>query len=66
MPVHHGGEASLVLPDLSQAQFLGVDGRTLLLFGLLVAVGGLFFGLHIYHQIRRLPGPRSRWRRSRT
>jgi K(+)-stimulated pyrophosphate-energized sodium pump len=53
--VHHGGEASLVLPDLSQAQFMGVNGRILLMFGLLVTVGGLLFGHHIYHQIRRLP-----------
>jgi K(+)-stimulated pyrophosphate-energized sodium pump len=53
--VHHGGEASLVLPDLSQAVFMGVNGRTLLMFGLLVTVGGLFFGHHIYHQIRKLP-----------
>jgi len=53
--VHHGGEASLVVPDLAQAQFLGVSGHTLLLFGLLVAVGGLLFGHHIYHQVRRMP-----------
>ena len=26
---HHGGEASLILPDLGQAKFLGTDGRTL-------------------------------------
>jgi K(+)-stimulated pyrophosphate-energized sodium pump len=55
VPVHHGGEASLVVPDLSQARFLGLTGHTLLMFGLLVAVGGLFLGRHIYHQVRRLP-----------
>jgi K(+)-stimulated pyrophosphate-energized sodium pump len=53
--VHHGGEASLVLPDLSQAMFMGIDGRSLLTFGLLVTVGGLFFGRRIYLQIRKLP-----------
>ncbi len=37
-PAHAGGEASLVLPDLSQARFLGLDGRTLLLFGLIIVV----------------------------
>jgi K(+)-stimulated pyrophosphate-energized sodium pump len=52
---HQGGEASLVLPDLTQGLFLGVTGHTLLLFGLVVAVAGLFFGHHIYHQIRSLP-----------
>ncbi len=31
------------------------SGHSLLLVGLLVAVGGLFFGHHIYHQVRRLP-----------
>jgi K(+)-stimulated pyrophosphate-energized sodium pump len=53
--VHHGGEANLILPDLGQATFLGVSGHTLLLYGLLVCVAGLFFGYHIYHQVRRLP-----------
>jgi K(+)-stimulated pyrophosphate-energized sodium pump len=53
--VHRGGEANLVLPDLGQATFLGVTGHTLLLYGLLVCVAGLFFGYHIYHQVRQLP-----------
>ena len=36
-PRHAGGEAALVLPDLGQATFLGgIDGRTLLLAGLIV------------------------------
>ena len=52
---HAGGEASLVLPDLSQAQFLGTDGHTLLLFGLLVCLAGLLFGLLIMAQIRNMP-----------
>ncbi|HEY8470451.1 MAG TPA: sodium-translocating pyrophosphatase [Longimicrobiales bacterium] len=51
----HGGEASLVLPDLSIASFLGLDGRTLLMLGLLVCLGGLAFGLLIYRQLRSLP-----------
>jgi K(+)-stimulated pyrophosphate-energized sodium pump len=53
--VGHGGEANLILPDLRQATFLGVSGHTLLLYGLLVCVAGLFFGYHIYHQVRNLP-----------
>jgi K(+)-stimulated pyrophosphate-energized sodium pump len=52
---HGGGEASLVLPDLSQARFLGTDGHTLLLFGLLVCMAGLLFGLLIMTQIRKMP-----------
>jgi K(+)-stimulated pyrophosphate-energized sodium pump len=52
---HAGGEAALILPDLGQAQFLGVNGTTLLKFGLLVCVGGLLFGLVIYRQLAALP-----------
>src|SRR6202165_4715565 len=54
-----GGEASLKLPDLSQVQFLGVDGHTLLLFGILFCVFGLIFGLVIYSKLKNLPVHRS-------
>jgi K(+)-stimulated pyrophosphate-energized sodium pump len=55
-PQHAGGEASLVLPDLGQATFLGgIGGRTLLLWGIAVCVLGLLFGLGIYRQLRDLP-----------
>jgi K(+)-stimulated pyrophosphate-energized sodium pump len=50
-----GGEANLKLPDLSQVKFSGVDGHTLLLFGLIVCVLGLLFGLAIYTQLKNLP-----------
>ena len=50
-----GGEASLVLPDFGQVTFLGMDGRALLMAGLLVCVAGLLFGLVIYRQLRALP-----------
>src|SRR5882762_3086860 len=51
-----GGEASLVLPDLSQGTFLGgIGGRALLMWGLIVCVLGLLFGLAIYTQLRNLP-----------
>jgi len=53
---HAGGEASLVLPDLSQATFLGgIGGRALLKWGLVVCALGLLFGLAIYAQLRNLP-----------
>src|SRR5262249_30890851 len=51
----HGGEASLVLPDLKTGSFLGMTGHTLLLGGLVVCVLGLVFGLVIYGQLKRLP-----------
>ncbi len=52
---HGGGEASLVLPDLSQAQFHGTNGHALLTWGLVVCVAGLLFGILIMNQIRRMP-----------
>ncbi|MCL4851072.1 MAG: hypothetical protein KJZ78_06780, partial [Bryobacteraceae bacterium] len=51
-----GGEASLVLPDLDQAVFIGgLGGRTLLGIGMLISILGLLFGLIIYKQLRGLP-----------
>jgi len=52
---HAGGEATLQLPDLGQVDFSGVNGRTLLMWGLLVCVLGLLFGLVIFNQLKRLP-----------
>jgi len=52
----HGGEASLVLPDLRSVTILGGgSGRTLLLLGLVVCVLGIGFGVLTYTQLRRLP-----------
>ena len=50
-----GGEANLKLPDLSQVNFLGVDGHKLLLFGILFCIFGLVFGLVIYTRLKNLP-----------
>ena len=51
-----GGEASLVLPDLHQASFLGgINGHSLLVWGLLICALGLLFGLVIYTQLKNLP-----------
>src|ERR1700722_8529293 len=54
-----GGEANLKLPDLSQVQFLGVDGHKLLLWGILFCILGLIFGLTIYSSLKNLPVHRS-------
>ena len=54
-----GGEANLKLPDLTQVQFLGVDGHKLLLFGIVFCVLGLVFGLTIYTRLKNLPVHRS-------
>jgi K(+)-stimulated pyrophosphate-energized sodium pump len=50
-----GGEAALKLPDLTQVQFLGIDGHKLLLFGILFCIFGLIFGLVIYSRLKNLP-----------
>ncbi len=50
-----GGEANLVIPDLNSVQFLGMGGRTLLMYGLIVCAAGLFFALTIYGRLKRLP-----------
>ena len=51
---HEGGEATLVLPDLAKVSFLGMDGHSLLLSGLVVCVLGLVFGLVIYGQLKNM------------
>ena len=58
-PAHVGGEANLVLPDLGQVEFQGINGRTLLMGGLGVCVLGLAFGLVIFTRLRNLPVHRS-------
>jgi K(+)-stimulated pyrophosphate-energized sodium pump len=50
-----GGEANLKLPDLAQVNFLGVNGHTLLLWGILFCFLGLAFGLTIYVRLKNLP-----------
>jgi K(+)-stimulated pyrophosphate-energized sodium pump len=54
-----GGEASLILPDLSQQSFLGMTGDGLLMIGLVVCLVGLGFGLMIYKQLQAMPVHRS-------
>ncbi len=54
-----GGEANLKVPDLTQVNFLGVNGHTLLLWGILFCVFGLLFGMAMYVRLRNLPVHRS-------
>ncbi len=58
-PVHQGGEASLVVPDLSAVSFMGIDGHTLLMTGLLVSALGLLFGLMTFNTLKNMPVHRS-------
>jgi len=54
-----GGEANLKLPDLSQVSFLGVNGHQLLLYGIVICVFGLLFGLTIFTRLKNMPVHRS-------
>ena len=57
VPVAHqaGGEANLIIPDLSQVSFLGgIHGRSLLMGGLVICALGLLFGLVFYSQLKRM------------
>jgi K(+)-stimulated pyrophosphate-energized sodium pump len=54
-PSSAGGEASLIIPDLSQVTFLGVNGHSLLMSGLVVCALGLLFGMLIYNRLKNLP-----------
>ncbi len=64
-----GGEANLILPDLGSVDFLdddgarrdddGIDGRTLLMSGLVVSALGLLFGFLMFLNLKNLPVHRS-------
>ncbi|MSR22668.1 MAG: sodium-translocating pyrophosphatase [Gemmatimonadetes bacterium] len=49
------GEIDLILPDLSSVSVGGLNGRTLLMLGLLVCGAGLAFSLQIFRHLRALP-----------
>jgi K(+)-stimulated pyrophosphate-energized sodium pump len=54
-PAEAQTEANLVLPDLSSVSFLnGINGRKLLLYGLVVCVLGLLFGFVMYVKLKKL------------
>ena len=50
------GESELKLPDLRQATFFGgINGHSLLMYGLVVCGFGLLFALVIYQRLRNMP-----------
>jgi K(+)-stimulated pyrophosphate-energized sodium pump len=60
LPAHSwASEADLILPDLAAESFQGVTGFNLLLFGLVVCVLGMLFGMIMYRQLKALPVHRS-------
>jgi K(+)-stimulated pyrophosphate-energized sodium pump len=52
-------EADLVMPDMSKQDFMGVNGRTWLMGGLVVCAFGMAFGLVNYAKLKALPVHRS-------
>src|SRR5689334_24187360 len=53
-----GGEANLILPDLGLVDVGGYNGRSLLLIGMVVSLGGIFFGLVMMIRLKNWPVPR--------
>jgi K(+)-stimulated pyrophosphate-energized sodium pump len=53
--VARADESELLLPDLGSVMFLGMNGRTLLMGGILVCLAGLAFGLAMYGKLKNLP-----------
>jgi K(+)-stimulated pyrophosphate-energized sodium pump len=49
------GEADLIVPDLKSVAFMGIDGHTLLLWGIAICVFGLLFGLTQFISIMKMP-----------
>src|SRR5260221_6959819 len=58
-PAEAKTEANLILPDLGSVSFLGVNGRTLLMSGLIVCFLGLVFGFVMYGKLKNLAVHRS-------
>ena len=58
-PAKGGGEANLVLPDLGSVEVMGMSGHSLLLFGMLIALLGIGFGVLALFQVKAMPTHRS-------
>lgn len=54
-PTTLASEAEIKIPDLSSAEFFGVNARLLLGIGLIVCLLGLVFGILNYLQVKKLP-----------
>ncbi|MDR1417943.1 MAG: sodium-translocating pyrophosphatase [Endomicrobium sp.] len=50
-------EANLIIPDLSSVSFFGnlIDGKSLLMFGFIICIFGVFFGIYHFLNIKNLP-----------
>lgn len=48
-------EADLVVPNLASVSFLGVNGHSLLLYGMVICIFGFLFGLVQFNSIKDMP-----------
>lgn len=48
-------EADIVLPNFHSISFFGISGFTLLLWGILISILGIIFGITMFMRIRKLP-----------
>ncbi len=53
--VSWAGEADLIVPDLKSVAFFGIDGHTLLLWGMSICILGFLFGWMQFKQLKALP-----------
>src|SRR5262245_45177258 len=53
--VASASEATMILPDVGSAEFMGYTGRQLLMAGLVVCGLGALFGLSVFIKLRNLP-----------
>lgn len=51
----NASEANLVVPNLSVVSFGPFTGFSLLIWGILICVGGMFFGLYHFANVKKLP-----------
>ena len=49
------GEAELIVPDLRSVNFLGIDGHSLLAWGMIICLFGFLFGIVQFWGIRIIP-----------
>lgn len=55
LSIVNASESDLVLPDMNGGNFLGLSGHSILFWGILVCIFGLFFGIYQYLEVKKLP-----------
>ncbi len=53
--ITYAGEADLIIPDLASVNFMNMNGKAILMWGLWICALGFLFGLIQFVQVRKLP-----------